>query len=91
VIRSDVGVTHRLSSSAQVVSAVDRQVKTKRQGKKRLRHWGIRHAREVWRMPKSRASTVVTANLVSVPSAPSAAAFGEMVPNQLNVNITRII
>ena len=37
MIRSDSGVTHRLSLSARVVSAVDSQVKTKRQGEKRLR------------------------------------------------------
>jgi hypothetical protein len=38
VIRSDSGVTHRLSLSARVVSAVDRQVKAKRQDKKLLRY-----------------------------------------------------
>ena len=31
VVRSDSGVAHRLSLSARVVSAVDRQVKAKRQ------------------------------------------------------------
>lgn len=36
VIRSDVGVAHRLSLSARVVSTVDSQVKAKRQGWKRL-------------------------------------------------------
>jgi hypothetical protein len=38
VIRSDVGVTHRLSLSARVVSAVDRQVKAKQRDEKRLWH-----------------------------------------------------
>ncbi len=36
MIRSDAGLAHRLSLSARVVSAVDSQVKAKRQGWKRL-------------------------------------------------------
>jgi hypothetical protein len=36
VVRSDSGVAHRLSLSARVVSAVNSQVKAKRQGQKRL-------------------------------------------------------
>jgi hypothetical protein len=38
VARSDVGVTHRLSLSARVVSTVDRQVKVKAQAKKPFYH-----------------------------------------------------
>jgi hypothetical protein len=46
VIRSDVGDAHRLSLSARVVSAVDRQVKAKPQGKKRLCHGRNRRNRD---------------------------------------------
>jgi len=46
VARSDAGVTHRLSLSARVVSAVDRQVKAKPQGKKRLCHGRNRRNRD---------------------------------------------
>ncbi len=54
VIRSDSGVTHRLSLSARVVSAVDSQVKTKRQGKKRLWRLQNRRAHGFQSVPKSR-------------------------------------
>ena len=43
VVRSDSGVAHRLSLSARVVSAVDSQVKAKRQGQKRLWRLQNRH------------------------------------------------
>jgi hypothetical protein len=46
VVRSDVGVTHRLSLSARVVSALDRQVKVKPQAKKRLCHGRNRRNRD---------------------------------------------
>ena len=54
VIRSDSGVTHRLSLSARVVSAVDSQVKTKRQGEKRLWRLQNRRAHGFQSVPKSR-------------------------------------
>ena len=47
VIRSDSGVAHRLSLSARVVSAVDSQVKAKRQRKKRLWRLQNRHAHRI--------------------------------------------
>lgn len=47
MIRSDAGDTHRLSLSARVVSAVDRQVKAKPQGKKGLCHKRNRRNRDV--------------------------------------------
>ncbi len=47
MIRSDAGVAHRLSLSARVLSAVDSQVKAKRQRKKCLWHLHNRHARAV--------------------------------------------
>ena len=54
VVRSDSGVAHRLSLSARVVSAVDSQVKAKRQGRKRLSRLRIRHApREFGRVIES--------------------------------------
>src|ERR1700676_978313 len=46
VIRSDVSEAHRLSLSARVLSALDGQVKAKRQRKKPLRRLNNRHARE---------------------------------------------
>ena len=46
MIRSDVGDTHRLSLSARVVSALDRQVKVKPQAKKRLCHGRNRRNRD---------------------------------------------
>jgi len=53
VIRSDCGVAHRLSLSARVVSAVDSQVKAKRQGEKRLWRLRNRRAREFQSAPES--------------------------------------
>jgi hypothetical protein len=47
VVRSDSGVAHRLSSSARVVSAADRQVKTKRQAQKRLLRLRNKHVRNL--------------------------------------------
>ena len=56
VIRSDSGVTHRLSLSARVVSAVDRQVKAKRQGEKRLWRLQNRHSAGTRKIRRSQAA-----------------------------------
>ena len=91
VIRSDAGVTHRLSLSARVVSAVDRQVKAKRQGEKRLRHRRIRHARRI--SAQAHATTLARSRLRILRSFPKPcpACPWRVGPNQLNVNITRVI
>ena len=62
VIRSDSGVAHRLSLSARVVSAADRQVKAKRQGKKRLWHLRNRPAQEFPGTPKARLWSAIPDN-----------------------------
>jgi len=54
VIRSDAGVAHRLSLSARVVSAVDNQVKAKRQGEKRLWRLQNRPSRGLKKLVKSK-------------------------------------
>jgi len=91
VIRSDAGVTHRLSLSARVVSAVDRQVKAKRQDEKRLQHRRNRHAREIQRSPTPRLLRHRDSESSEPSQRPAPPAGGEAGSNQLNVDITRII
>jgi hypothetical protein len=66
VIRSDSGVAHRLSLSARVLSAVDSQVKAKRQRKKRLWRLQNRCAHEFQGMSKSRLLRTKSSNPIAL-------------------------
>src|SRR3982074_1164534 len=63
VVRSDSGVAHRLSLSARVVSAVDSQVKAKRQGQKRLWRLQNQAPHRLAKRPKSKLRLATAASI----------------------------